>query len=159
MLQIWFELSHPSIVGILRCMCTHPIDLMGIHLLHCVHGNERTWTQDAIHNTFAPITRGVMNCILGCWLPRGLKTTTCASFKHVQFLSLTNWHYAHQKWHSHLNWHCHYQSNTSIFTSQILHHPRICYFQCDSSQKTKLLRLTPRRSIPPLSSGGIWMFT
>jgi hypothetical protein len=27
---MWFGLSHPSIVGILRCVCTHPINLMGI---------------------------------------------------------------------------------------------------------------------------------
>jgi hypothetical protein len=28
---------------------------MGIHLLHCVHGNKRIGTHDAIHYTFAAI--------------------------------------------------------------------------------------------------------
>jgi hypothetical protein len=28
---------------------------MGIHFLHCVHGNEHTRTHDAIHDTFAAI--------------------------------------------------------------------------------------------------------
>jgi hypothetical protein len=36
-------------------MCTHPIDLMSIHLLRCVHGNECTGIYDVIHNTFATI--------------------------------------------------------------------------------------------------------
>jgi hypothetical protein len=30
---------------------------MGIHLLHCVHGNECTGTHDAIHDTFAAIAQ------------------------------------------------------------------------------------------------------
>jgi len=41
------------------CVCTHPIDLMGIHLLRCVHGNKCTWTYDVIHNTFTTIARDV----------------------------------------------------------------------------------------------------
>jgi hypothetical protein len=31
-----FNCRYPSM------RCTHPIDPMGIHLLHCVHGNNRT---------------------------------------------------------------------------------------------------------------------
>ncbi len=30
---------------------------MGIHLLHCVHGNEHIKTHDAVRDTFATITR------------------------------------------------------------------------------------------------------
>jgi hypothetical protein len=52
---IWLRLPHPSIVGIFQCVCTHPIDLMGIHLLRRAHGNERTWTHDALCDTFATI--------------------------------------------------------------------------------------------------------
>ncbi len=44
----------PSLI--LHYVCTHPINLMGIHLLHCVHGNEQTKTHDAIYNTFVVIT-------------------------------------------------------------------------------------------------------
>jgi hypothetical protein len=120
-LQIWLELPNPSIASIPKCMCTHPINPMNIHLLCCVHGNECTWIHDAIYNMFF--------ChYMGCWFPRGAKTTTCVSFKHVQFFMLMNWHCAHQKWHSHLNQHCDCQPKTSRFISQILHHPRICYF-------------------------------
>jgi hypothetical protein len=36
-------------------MCTHPIDPMGIHLLHYTHGNKQMRTQDGIHNTFVII--------------------------------------------------------------------------------------------------------
>jgi hypothetical protein len=45
------------------------------------------------------------------------------------------------------------------FISSILCHPTICCFQCGSSQRTKLLQLTPCRLIPPLSNGSIWMST
>jgi hypothetical protein len=54
-LQMWLGLPHFLIVGFLRCVCTHSIDLMGIHLLRCAHGNKHTRTHDAIHNTFAII--------------------------------------------------------------------------------------------------------
>jgi hypothetical protein len=91
----------------------------------------------------------------GCWFPHGVRTTTCASFKHIQLYPLTIWHCVHQKWHSHLRRHCHCQPNTSEFTSLILCHLKICCFQCGSSQRTKLLRPTPYQSIPPFSSGGI----
>jgi len=30
---------------------------MGIHLLHCAHGNEHKGTHDVIHNSFATIAR------------------------------------------------------------------------------------------------------
>jgi hypothetical protein len=52
-------LPHPSIIGIPRCVCTHPIDPMGIHLLRCAHGNECIGTHDAICNTFVAIARDV----------------------------------------------------------------------------------------------------
>jgi hypothetical protein len=55
MFQIWLGLPHPSIASIPQCMCTHPIDLMGIDLLCCVHGNKRTWTHDVVRDTFATI--------------------------------------------------------------------------------------------------------
>ncbi len=49
--HMWLGLHHLSLVGIPQCVCTHPIDRMNIHLLCCAHGNERTKTHDAIHNT------------------------------------------------------------------------------------------------------------
>jgi hypothetical protein len=96
---------------------------------------------------------------VGCWFPCRVRTTTCASFKHIQLLLSMNWHYVQQRWHSHCSQQCHCQPNMSGFTSSILRHPRICYFWCGSSQRTKLSWLTPHWSIPPHNSGGIWMFT
>jgi hypothetical protein len=54
---MWFGLHHPSIACILQCVCTHPIDPMGIHLLRYAHGNECTRPHDVICNTFAAIAR------------------------------------------------------------------------------------------------------
>jgi len=46
-----FNCRHP------QCVCTHPIDPMGIHLLCCAHGKECTGTHDVIYGTFAAIVR------------------------------------------------------------------------------------------------------
>jgi hypothetical protein len=51
----WFGLPHFSIASIFRCVCTHPINLIGIHLLHYTHGNKHTRTHYANHNTFVVI--------------------------------------------------------------------------------------------------------
>jgi len=58
-LRTQLKLPHLSIVNLPQCVCTHPIDPMGIHLLCCAHGNECMGTHDAIHNTFATIARDV----------------------------------------------------------------------------------------------------
>jgi hypothetical protein len=52
-------LHHPSIAGIFQCVCTHPINPMGIHFLRCVHGNKRITTHDAICDTFVAIAQYV----------------------------------------------------------------------------------------------------
>jgi hypothetical protein len=58
---LWIQpgVPHPSITNILWCVCTHPIDLMGMHVLCCVHGNERITTHGIVHNTFATIAQDV----------------------------------------------------------------------------------------------------
>jgi hypothetical protein len=48
-------LPHPSITYIFWCMCTHPIDVSFVLLLHCTHGNECIGTHDAICDTFVAI--------------------------------------------------------------------------------------------------------
>jgi hypothetical protein len=58
-LQMCFKLPHPSITSLSWNVCTHPINLMGIHLLHCTHGNEHTRPHDAIPDTFVAIMRDV----------------------------------------------------------------------------------------------------
>jgi hypothetical protein len=60
-ITLWIQLGlpHPSITSILLCVCTLPINHMGIHLLCCVHGNERTWIHDAICDTFTAIVQDV----------------------------------------------------------------------------------------------------
>jgi len=52
-------LPHLSIVNILWCMCTHPIDATSVHLLRCTHNNEHTGTHDVIHDTFVVIAKDV----------------------------------------------------------------------------------------------------
>jgi hypothetical protein len=139
--------------------CMHP--LMCVHTSHRLYGHPFftlcSW-QWAHRNPWCSSWHFCCHCV-GCLFPCGVRTTTCASFKHVQLLSSTNWHCVHQRWHLHLSRRYHCQPNMSGFTSSNLCHPRICYFRCNSSQKIELLRPTCHWSIPPLSSGGIWMFT
>jgi hypothetical protein len=61
--RTWLKLPHPLIVGILRCMCTHPIDPMGIHLLHCTWGNKQTKTHDVVCNIFVVVAWNVDFCV------------------------------------------------------------------------------------------------
>jgi len=60
MFEMWFGLPHPSITGIFQCMCTHPIDVTIVHLLHYTHDNERMGTHDAICDIFATIAQDVV---------------------------------------------------------------------------------------------------
>jgi hypothetical protein len=50
--QMQLGLPHPLIANNLRCMCTHPINATGVHLLHCAHSIEHTSTHDVIRDTF-----------------------------------------------------------------------------------------------------------
>ncbi len=75
--MIWITTSFNC--SIPPCMHTHPIDLMGIHFLHCTHGNP--WCSS---------WHICCHCAR-CWLPHGMKIIKCASFNHVQLLLLMNW--------------------------------------------------------------------
>jgi len=94
-----------------------------------------------------------------CWFPCGMKTIICVSFNHIQLLSLTNWHCAYQRWHSHLSRHYYCQPNMSKFTSSILCNSKIYCIKCNSSQEKELSQLTPHWLIPPFNNWGIWLFT
>jgi len=54
---LWTQLGlpHPLVARILWCVCTHLINLMGIHLLYCVHGNEWARTHDVVCDIFTTI--------------------------------------------------------------------------------------------------------
>jgi hypothetical protein len=135
-LHRWFGLSHPSIVGIRQCVCTHPIKPMSIHFLHRVHDNKHIRTHDIIHDTFVAIA----------WddgFHMGWKHITCISFNHIQLLLSISQHCVYQRWHSYLSWHCHCRPNANKFKIPILCNPKICYFRCNLSQRNELLQLTP----------------
>jgi hypothetical protein len=82
-----FNCKYPSM------LCTHPINLMGIPFTL----PSWQWTH------WSPWWSSQHLCqhCTKCWLPHGTKTITCAYFNHIQFILPTNWHCAHQRWHSH----------------------------------------------------------
>jgi len=58
-LCIKLGLPHPKACGLSQFICGQAINLIGIHLLHYVHGGKRTTTHDAIQDSFTPIARDV----------------------------------------------------------------------------------------------------
>ncbi len=124
--RTWLGLPHPSIVGILWCMCTHPIDIMGIHLF-TLHSRQRTHG-----NLWCSSWHLCYHCAR-CWLPHGKGTITCVFFNHVQFILLTSRHCGHQRWHLHCNQCCHCWPNTNEFVFPILHNWKIYCLRCNSS--------------------------
>jgi len=71
-------------------MCTHPIDPMGIHMLHCAHGHEH------IRNSWCSLWHLCWHRVR-FWFSCGTKVITYISFNHIQFLSSTNRYCVHQK--------------------------------------------------------------
>jgi hypothetical protein len=55
--MFWMQLGllHLLITSVPWCVCTHPINPMGIHLLRCTRGNKHTRTHDIVRDTFATI--------------------------------------------------------------------------------------------------------
>jgi hypothetical protein len=127
----WFGLPHLSIAGISQCVCTHPINLMNIHLLCCAHGDECTGTHDAICNTFATIT---WNAGFHAWQEQlyALPSTTFnSSCRRVNIVLTKDDIYT--------------LANVVIvrpivngFIFAILHNSRICCIGCNSSQGKEL---------------------
>jgi hypothetical protein len=93
-------------------VCTCLIDPMGIHLLHCAHGNKRMKTHDAICNTFIAIVWDV-GFQVG-------QEQLYMLFNHIQFFLSMSWHY-------------HYQPNMIRFISPIFCNSRSYNLQCGSS--------------------------
>jgi len=98
MFWTWFGLPHLTITGLFQCVYTHPIDprVSTSYITPMVKNTWNSWCS-SWHLCFH---------FTKCKLSSGMRTTTCASFSHVQFLLSMSWHYAHQRLHSHLNWCC-----------------------------------------------------
>jgi len=136
--SLWTRLGppHPSIKSIPRCVWTHPIDLMGIHLLHCVHGNERIRTMLQFTTPLPPLHE----MLVSTWDKNNyMRFLQPHSIPFIDELTLCL-----PKMAFALNQHCHCWHNVSRFTSPILHNSRICFLQCSSSQGKELLQSTPR---------------
>ncbi len=146
MLRMWLGLPFPSIASIPRCVCTHPIDTTCVHLLCHAHGNECTWTHDAVHDTFVTITKD-LSFHVG-W--EQLHTFPSTTFHFYQ-------HYVHQRRNSHPSRHCHCKLNTSGFTSLIMHNLKICCLRSNSSQRKEVSQSIPHWPFLPLSNWGVWM--
>ncbi len=64
--MLWTKLglSHPLVLGLTHYICGHPLNPMGIHLLHCTHGGEKTTSHNVIRDAFMSIVRDVRFHIL-----------------------------------------------------------------------------------------------
>jgi hypothetical protein len=144
-------LSHPSNANIPWCECTYPIDLMGIHLLCCAHGNEHIGTHDAICNTFVIIVRNV-GFHMGWKQLHALLSTTFNSFYRQVDIVFTKYDIL---------------TLADVVIADPMRVdllPRSCVtqgfcFRCSSDQRKKLLQSTLQWSIPPLNNWSIWLLT
>jgi len=84
-----------------------------------------------------------------CWFPHGVRTTTCASFKHIQFLSSTNQHCVHQRWH--FSWHYHCQPNTSDLLRQSCATQGFAKFDAVQAKKRNYYDRHPTNQFLPLA--------
>jgi hypothetical protein len=50
------DLSHPLVFGVSHCICSEPLDPIGIHLLCCTHCGERMASHDVVWDVFTTIT-------------------------------------------------------------------------------------------------------
>jgi hypothetical protein len=47
-LHIELNFSHPLILRVSHCICSQPLDPMGIHLLHYTHDGQRIASHDVV---------------------------------------------------------------------------------------------------------------
>ncbi len=57
MLHTQLVLPHLLALDLSHCICWQPLDLMGIHLLHCTHGEKRMGYDDVMWDSFVFITK------------------------------------------------------------------------------------------------------
>ncbi|CAM6092536.1 unnamed protein product [Calypogeia fissa] len=57
--SLWVQLGlpHPGLLRQSSCVCGHPLDLVGTHILRCSHGSERTSTHHDIWDVLAAIAQ------------------------------------------------------------------------------------------------------
>jgi hypothetical protein len=149
--RTWLVQPHPSIRGVSWCVCTHPINLMGIHLLRCADGNERIRTHDVIYDTFVAIAWNV-GFHLGRKQLHALLSTTLNSFHQWINIMLTK-----NDIHILIDVVIRDPIRTDLF-------PRSCAIQgfvtFDAIQaKERSFHNWHPESIPPLNNWSIWMFT
>jgi hypothetical protein len=56
-IAIKLGLPHPLAFGLTHCIYGWPLNPIGIHLLCCAHGGERTTSHDVVQDVFASIAR------------------------------------------------------------------------------------------------------
>jgi hypothetical protein len=54
-LCIKLGVSHPLILGVSHCICSQPLDVMGIHLFHYTHGADKMVLHDVVRDVFMAI--------------------------------------------------------------------------------------------------------
>jgi len=51
------SLSHPLVFGVSHCICSQPLDPMGIHFFRYAHGGERTISHNVMQDVFLAIAK------------------------------------------------------------------------------------------------------
>jgi hypothetical protein len=142
----YFLVKYESI-GVSQCICSQPLDPMGIHLFWCVHGEKTTISHDVMWDVFVTTTRNVRFHISQAQTP-------C----HAIFAMLS-WHYVINRWCPRVDRRCHHWPYLSWFDFAGCFFSWGCCNNHDSSKGWSLLQLVPNEHVFSSSYKSFWMFT
>jgi hypothetical protein len=132
-------------------MCTHPMNVIGVHLLCHAHGNEHMGTHDVVCDTFDVIAQD-FSFHVG-WKPLHMlpSTTFHSSRRQVDIVltkdgicTLFNIIIADPTWMDLLRWSCAIQSFVVYEVTQV--------------KKRSYHHWHPTNHFPPFSNWSVWMF-
>lgn len=149
--RIRLDLSHPLVFGVSHCICTQPLDLMGIHFLCCTHGEERMVSFDVVWDVFTAIGR----CEISCFV----RVDPCPFAPCLIVFVSSSWHCIINQWCSHISRRCHCWPHSSWFGFTSYYFLWGCDNSCESSKGWSLLKSIPSGHIFPSSCESFWIFT
>ncbi len=105
---LWTRLGlpHPLAFSLTHCIYDQPLNPMGIHLLRCTHGGERTTSHDVVQDVFMSIVKDMAFHVFV-----GTNSHFFATFSSI-FLS-TCWYFFVNWWHWHISQCCNYRPHSS----------------------------------------------
>jgi hypothetical protein len=144
--HICLSIPHLTMSHLLWCRCGHTINDLGIHLLRCMCGRERTAGNDTFQGTIVIIALGSEPHIEKGFSPFPLPHTKMNEYCH------------HQSLFSYLGGCYHYWSDSYRFGVACFNDDSACNDNCHSRQGIILHRLNVKRWFHSPCHKDLWLF-